>query len=64
MAIEKRIAVTLPAGPKLTQTIDRIRWAEEHGIPDGWFSDAGSTVTSATMPDPARNSAVRNGAMR
>ena len=29
MAKEKRIAVTLPAGPKLEQTVERIRWAEE-----------------------------------
>ena len=45
MAKEKRIAVTLPAGPRLTQTIERIRWAEEHGIPDGWFSDSGAPDT-------------------
>lgn len=45
MGVEKRIAVTLPAGPKLEQTIDRIRWAEDNGIPDGWFSDAGAPDT-------------------
>ena len=45
MAIEKRIAVTLPAGPRLEQTIERIRWAEDHGIPDGWFSDSGAPDT-------------------
>ncbi|MFW6094072.1 MAG: LLM class flavin-dependent oxidoreductase [Pseudomonadota bacterium] len=42
---EKRIAVTLPAGPKLEQTVERIRWAEDNGIPDGWFSDAGAPDT-------------------
>ncbi len=45
MATEKRIAVTLPAGPKLEQTVERIRWAEDHGIPDGWFADAGAPDT-------------------
>lgn len=45
MAIDKRIAVTLPAGPRLEQTIERIRWAEDNGIPDGWFSDAGAPDT-------------------
>ena len=42
---ERRIAVTLPGGPKLSQTLDRIRWAEDNGIPDGWFSDAGAPDT-------------------
>lgn len=45
MATEKRIAVTLPAGPKLEQTVERIRWAEDNGIPDGWFADAGAPDT-------------------
>ncbi len=45
MALQKRIAVTLPAGPKLEQTIERIRWAEDNGIPDGWFSDSGAPDT-------------------
>lgn len=45
MAIDKRIAVTLPAGPRLEQTIERIRWAEDNGIPDGWFSDSGAPDT-------------------
>jgi len=45
MALEKRIAVTLPAGPKLQQTVERIRWAEDNGIPDGWFSDSGAPDT-------------------
>jgi hypothetical protein len=35
MALTKRIAVTLPAGPKLEQTIELIRLAEANGITDG-----------------------------
>ena len=42
---EKRIAVTLPAGPRISDTVDRIRWAEENGIPDAWFSDSGAPDT-------------------
>jgi hypothetical protein len=30
---EKRIAVTLPAGPRISDTVDRIRWAEENEFP-------------------------------
>ena len=45
MALAKRIAVTLPAGPKIEHTISRIRWAEENGIPDAWFSDSGAPDT-------------------
>ena len=45
MALAKRVAVTLPAGPKITDTIDRIRWAEDNGYPDAWFSDAGAPDT-------------------
>ena len=45
MGVEKRIAVTLPGGPRLEQTIERIRWAEDNGIPDGWFSDSGAPDT-------------------
>ena len=42
MALDKRIAITLPAGPNLKQTIELIRWAETNGILDGWFADAGA----------------------
>ena len=45
MALARRMAVTLPAGPKLEHTIQRIRWAEDNGYPDGWFSDAGAPDT-------------------
>ena len=42
MSHDKRIAVTLPAGPKLEHTAGLIEWAESVGITDGWFSDAGA----------------------
>ena len=45
MSITKRIAVTLPAGPSLSDTVARMQWAEDNGIPDGWFSDSGAPDT-------------------
>lgn len=45
MTLAKRIAVTLPAGPNIEDTVKRIAWAEENGIPDGWFSDSGAPDT-------------------
>ncbi|NKC01176.1 MAG: LLM class flavin-dependent oxidoreductase [Pseudomonadales bacterium] len=45
MALQKRIAVTVPAGPRIEDTIARIQWAEENGIPDAWFSDSGAPDT-------------------
>ncbi|TDJ27418.1 MAG: LLM class flavin-dependent oxidoreductase [Gammaproteobacteria bacterium] len=42
MAVRKRMAVTLPAGPSLEQTIERLTWAEDNGYPDAWFSDSGA----------------------
>ncbi|MGI9326940.1 MAG: LLM class flavin-dependent oxidoreductase [Pseudomonadales bacterium] len=39
---QKRVAITLPAGPKLSQTIERLAWAEDNGFPDAWFSDSGA----------------------
>lgn len=45
MALQKRVAVTLPAGPLLGQTIDRLKWAEDNGYPDAWFSDSGAPDT-------------------
>jgi alkanesulfonate monooxygenase SsuD/methylene tetrahydromethanopterin reductase-like flavin-dependent oxidoreductase (luciferase family) len=45
MALNKRVAVTLPAGPKLSDTIARLTWAEENGFPDAWFSDSGAPDT-------------------
>jgi len=45
MALTRRIAVTLPAGPMLQQTIERLKWAEDNGYPDAWFSDSGAPDT-------------------
>lgn len=45
MAHKKRVAVTLPAGPSLKSTIDRLQWAEANGYPDAWFSDSGAPDT-------------------
>lgn len=42
MTLKQRIAVTLPAGPKVQDTMDLLRWAEEAGYDDGWFSDGGA----------------------
>ena len=42
MTVRKRMAVTLPAGPSLEQTIKRLSWAEDNGYPDAWFSDSGA----------------------
>ncbi len=42
MALQKRMAVTLPAGPKLASTVDRIKWAEDNGYADAWFADSGA----------------------
>ncbi len=42
MALEKRMAVTLPAGPKLSSTLERMRWAEDNGYADAWFADSGA----------------------
>ena len=44
-ALKKRVAVTLPAGPALQQTIERLQWAEDNGFPDAWFSDSGAPDT-------------------
>ena len=51
MPPRQRIAVTLPAGPRLADNIARVRWAEENGFEDAWFGDAGTpdalTMTAA-----------------
>lgn len=48
---EKRIAVTLPAGPGWAETLDRVQWAEANGFPDAWWGEAGApdalTTTAA-----------------
>ena len=40
MAVRKRIAVTLPMGPDVQDSIALVRWAEDNGFDDAWLSDA------------------------
>ena len=40
MPHRKRIAITLPIGPHIEDSIAVVRWAEDNGIDDVWFSDA------------------------
>ena len=49
MALKKRIAVTLPAGHRVADTIARMQWAEANGYDDAWFGDSGApdSLTSA-----------------
>jgi probable F420-dependent oxidoreductase len=42
MNLRHRIAVTLPAGPRVTDTLERVRRAEAAGYDDAWFADAGA----------------------
>ncbi|RLA45557.1 MAG: hypothetical protein DRR06_07010 [Gammaproteobacteria bacterium] len=39
---KRRVAVTLPAGPQVSDTITRVKWAEANGYTDAWFADAGA----------------------
>ena len=54
MALPKRIAVTLPMGPKLEDSITLVEWAEANGFDDVWFSDAMApdslTMVAAVAP--------------
>ncbi len=40
--LSRRVAVTLPAGPLVSDTIDRVQWAESNSYTDAWFADAGA----------------------
>jgi probable F420-dependent oxidoreductase len=42
MAFAKRVAVTLPGGPHINDTFERVRWAEANGYADAWFGDGGA----------------------
>lgn len=42
MALQKRIAVTLPINQSLSDTIKLVQWAEENGFDDAWFADPGA----------------------
>ena len=62
MGLSKRVAVTLPAGPKLEQTIERLKWAEDSGYPDAWFSDSGAPDTLTQVAAVAHHtSSIRIG---
>ena len=39
MAHQKRVAVTLPGGPRVKDTIERVQWAEGQGFTDAWLAD-------------------------
>ncbi len=56
--MRKRIAVTLPAGPVLEDNIEVVRWAEDNGFDDAWFSDAMApdslTMVAAMAPHARR----------
>ncbi|MFP6773133.1 MAG: LLM class flavin-dependent oxidoreductase, partial [Alphaproteobacteria bacterium] len=41
MPPRQRVAVTLPAGTSVAETIERVKWAEDNGYEDGWMADAG-----------------------
>jgi probable F420-dependent oxidoreductase len=51
MALRQRMAVTLPAGPRIEDTVERVKWAEANGYSDAWFGDGGApdalTTTAA-----------------
>ncbi|HZD26314.1 MAG TPA: LLM class flavin-dependent oxidoreductase [Alphaproteobacteria bacterium] len=49
MTPKQRIAVTLPASPRVQDTIERIRWAEANGFDDGWFADSGAPDSLTTV---------------
>lgn len=49
MALKQRIAVTLPGGPKVQDTVDRVLWAEANGYDDGWFGDGGAPDSLTTL---------------
>lgn len=37
---EKKVAVTLPAGPRWTDTLARVQWAEANGYTDAWWGES------------------------
>ncbi|MFP6836202.1 MAG: LLM class flavin-dependent oxidoreductase [Pseudomonadales bacterium] len=62
MAPTKRMAVTLPEGPMLEQTVERLKWAEDNGYADAWFSDSGAPDTLTQVAAVAHHtSAIRIG---
>ena len=58
MPPRQRIAVTLPAGPRIADTIARVRRAAADGYDDAWFGDGGapdSLTTAAALAPHAGN---------
>ena len=49
MPLSQRIAVTLPSGTSVTDTIERVKWAEENGYEDGWMADSGAPDSLTLM---------------
>lgn len=49
MKPKRRIAVTVPAGPRLEDTAKRIAWAEANGYDDAWFADGGAPDSLTTV---------------
>lgn len=45
MPPKQRMAVTVPAGPRLEDTVKRLDWADANGYADAWFSDGGAPDT-------------------
>ena len=54
MSPERRVAVSLPLGQVLQDTIDLVQWAEDNGFSDGWFADPGAPdgITTAASIAP------------
>jgi len=42
MPPRQRLAITLPSGPKVQDTVDLVEWAEANGYEDAWFADSGA----------------------
>ncbi|MBT5195173.1 MAG: LLM class flavin-dependent oxidoreductase [Rhodospirillaceae bacterium] len=62
MPPRQRIAVTLPAGTSVADTIERVKWAEANGYEDGWMGDAGPPdVTTLTAALAAHTQTLRLG---
>lgn len=38
----QKIAITLPAGPKVEDNVKMLQWAEQRGYQDAWFADGGA----------------------
>lgn len=47
----QRMSVTLPGGPAIKDSIERVKWAEANGYTDGWFGDGGApdSLTTAAI---------------